>query len=222
MFLKKKNIKSAFNDYQQTIQNIHSFLNETQDTEEKIHILTVVSEMIKNDIKYSWLSDIIYKEKAKEIRGFFLNFDYKDETGKIINTLTDEKKTINLINDLVITIPYNHSRFIRGVNRLSKNKFINYTDNHLGYYLKGLDVSYVYNGIHSVTGGILNKKGTIELKVLDITKLYNHIYFDGYDVYSIHTKEKVYELCDFRLAILFEVSKLKEQLTKGEHYEHLL
>lgn len=212
MFFKKKKPTPQSSTYRQTMQTIHLFLNNVSTQEEKLHILNTVAEIIKNDIKYSWLSDIIYKENIREIRGFFPCFQFKDENGKQIETRMFKEKQIDLRKDIVIAIPHRKYSFIRQMTQLHKNDFVFSETNHLGVYVKGLDISYVYNGIHSVVGGILNKKGYILLDVLDITKLYNHIYFDGDYVYDSHKKEKIGNLCDYRLAVLFEISKLKDEI----------
>ncbi|WP_423055302.1 DUF6710 family protein [Zhaonella formicivorans] len=79
----------------------------------------------------------------------------------------------------------------------------------MAYYFSYVDICYVCNGNHSVASGIVYKKGHIEAKVYDITRLFEHVYTDGLYWYNSHNNDILDDLFDFRVGVIYEVSKLK-------------
>ena len=153
-----------------------------EENEDKIKLLDYIINTVKKDLKYSLLTEIMYKEKYKAINLSRLVIFPKrvfNENGENIDCIDNSlKKRINIREDDTMVVPWSIKRKASSIKNLSKNKFQFQENNHMGIYYDGIDLVYIYNGIHSISGGIeLNKDGEIYIgEIVDIRKLYNHIY----------------------------------------------
>lgn len=192
-----------------------------EEEEDKIKLLDYILNTVKKDLKYSLLTEIMYKEEHKAInlsRLVIFPERVYGENEELINTYKDSEKKINILEDDIIVVPWNRRRKVNSIKKLNKYMFQFQETNHMGIYYEDIDLVYIHDGIHSISGAIeINKKGEIYIrKVKDIRKLYNHLYTDGIYWYSTHTNEKIDEVFDFRIAIIYEISKLKNKIKKGE------
>lgn len=84
--------------------------------------------------------------------------------------------------------------------------------NHDGYYYKELDLLYVYNGRHSATVGTV-LGGEMEVEVVSIEEMYKqNIVTDGayWYCFSVWNNDKrIGDIDDFRIAVLYELSRQK-------------
>lgn len=99
---------------------------------------------------------------------------------------------------------------------LKNNIFKYMEDNHMGKYYEIVDITYIYNGIHSISSGIeLNKDSDITVKeVVNVSELFPHIYTDGVEWINSHNNKPIYKVIDFRIAILFELARLKYNILR--------
>ncbi|WP_394899152.1 DUF6710 family protein [Clostridium paraputrificum] len=116
----------------------------------------------------------------------------------------------------MILVPYNIDRKKNSIINLSKLDFEYDSINHIGIYYTFVDICYVYNGIHSTSSGIeLKKEGNISVKdVVKIEELFDYVYTDGEKWYDINLGEEIDIVIDCRLAILYEVAKIKYEIIK--------
>lgn len=218
--LKNKIIKQKkeYKDiYKLKFDNAMLWANDIIDNEDKENakiMLDYMMETIKNDLKYSFLTEIIYSPRFETLditRKTFIPEFYEDEKGKMINVTNRREKKINLKNDTIITVPYRQERKMNSILYLKNNVFKYMEDNHMGKYYEILDITYIYNGIHSISSGIeLGKDSDIVIKeVIKVSELFPHIYTDGIEWINSHSNKSIYKVVDFRIAILFELSRLK-------------
>lgn len=213
----KSNVSYGFNNALDFARNIIK----DENREEKVELLNYILNTVKKDLQYSLLTELIYKKPHEPInlsRTIIFPSDVYDENGERVSIISYEDIEISILDDTIILVPWNIKSKSNGIKYLSKNDFKFFPCNHMGIYYNGLDLTYVYNGIHSISSSIvLNKKGKIKIKeVHNINKLYKHMYTDGLNWYSTHTKNKICEVLDFRIAIIYEVSKLKYSIEQEE------
>lgn len=195
-----------------------------EEKEDKIKLLDYILKTVKKDLKYSLLTEIMYKEPYKSInlsRAVIFPTNVLDRNGNEIDYVCEDKeinKKINILEDDIIVVPWNMSRKSDSIKSLSKCDFKFQENNHMGIYFEGVDFVYIHDGLHSISGGIeLNKHGEIYIKRFrDIRKLYDHVHTNGLHWYSSYTGDIIEEVFDFRVAIIYEVSKLKYKIEKGE------
>lgn len=206
----KKEEPQKLNDFNFAFSKVKFILKYANTLDEKITILNSAIEIVKSDIKYSLLSDIIYKEFSRDLTGVFLApFKVITENGIMENHYTDELIEIDLSKDTVISVPWNAERFAKKIIHLKNSDFIYHENNHFAYYFTDLDITYLYNGIHSGTVGALFKKGFIKAEKVNIETIYPYIYYKGDYAYSSITHEKIFKIIDYRLALLFELGKMR-------------
>ena len=216
---KEKNIE-CIGKYK--FENAMSWAKEIVENEDKDNIvilLDYILETVKNDLKYSLLTEIIYSPRFDVLditRKTFIPQFYKDENGDEFSVSYKSDKTVNLKSDTIISVPYRRERKRNSIINLKNNKFEYIESNHMGKYYEIVDITYIYNGIHSISSGVeLCKDGNIEVKeIVRVGELFPHIYTDGVNWINTYNDEIIYEVVDFRIAILFEVARLKFNIYK--------
>lgn len=183
--------------------------------EDQIIILDFILDAIREDLKTSCLTSIFYnRENFEGIHSRPFPDNYYDESGNLLTIPCGDKETkeVDLSKECVLVFPWHRGRLRSQIKNIYRNKFIYQDNNHFSYYYPYLKICYVWNGYHSISAGIVHKKGYIKAKEKDITPLFRHIYTDGLYWYNSHTKEKLFDLFDFRVGLIYEISKIKYKL----------
>lgn len=177
---------------------------------EKLEIIDFAISAIKNDIKYDYVSEIIYsnEHKVHQYR-CLLPCNAYDENRKKVDMIELENITLSLNNNSIIPLPWNRERLAKVIFAINKKGFINDEESHTAYYYAPLDICFVTNGNHSVCAGICKGEGSLKAAAYDITPFFNHIYSDAYDWIDIHSNEKIIEVHDYRVAIIYELARLR-------------
>lgn len=180
---------------------------------EKIIILDFMVNVIKEDLKAELLSYIFYSDDhfSRDLRYPFPLF-YCDEHGNERSLPQGEMVEVDLVKDTVLVMPWHHDRLRIQIKNIFSNDFVYEPSNHKAYYFPYIGLCYVYNGKHSVSCGIVHKKGAIRAETYDITKLFPHINTDGKHWYNCHNGERKGELADFRLGIIYELARMKHEI----------
>lgn len=98
-----------------------------------------------------------------------------------------------------------------------KNRCFKANDNHRARYYKELDLLHVYNGKHSATAGTV-LGGSVPAQLVSISHLYDKIETDGVYWYcpdSFKSDKRMWKTSDFRVALLYELSKMKYELVNS-------
>lgn len=95
------------------------------------------------------------------------------------------------------------------IKNIFANKFEFDELNHKAYYFSHVNICYVYNGNHSIASGVVYKKGYITAEECDVSRLFDHVYTDGSHWYNSHNNQALDNLFDFRVGIIYEITKLK-------------
>lgn len=193
----------------------HQTLKYESDKEDQLIILDFILDAIREDLKTSCLTSIFYnRENFEGICTEPFPYNYYDESGNILTMPCDSeaKKVVDLAKDCVLVFPWHRDRLRSQIKNIGRNEFIYQDNNHFSYYYSYLKICYVWNGYHSISSGIVHKKGYIKSKEKDITPLFNHVYTDGLYWYNSHNNKKLFDLFDFRVGLIYEISKLKYRL----------
>ncbi|WAM33333.1 DUF6710 family protein [Caldicellulosiruptor morganii] len=180
---------------------------EDEDREGKIEILSFVEKLLKEDLRSDMLTKIIYNPDNMLNRNSwfpqqYLNYD--SSSAQIIE--------VDLSTACVIAYPWNSRRYEKMIKILAREDFKYDKTNHFAEYYVPLDICFITNGHHSIAAGCGYKKGSIKAKQVDITPLFEKIYTDGQSWYECGTGKKVFDVPDFRIAILFEIARMKYKL----------
>lgn len=169
-------------------------------------------DIIKRDIQSEYIADLFYHDEAKTMRMPMFPEIYYDKDGKEHELKFSENQEISLKEKCVITFPWERKRMSDNIINIVKNGFKNYPINHDVYYYKELNICQVLNGNHSIATGIYTQKGTVLAKVIDMKPLFENIETDGEYFYNIYNGVRIREVQDFRVAVIFEIAKMKDKL----------
>ncbi|HDX9705977.1 DUF6710 family protein [Bacillus sp. SIMBA_074] len=200
-----------------TMEIIHTWLEEESESLQKNIILDYMMDVIREDLKTSVMTTIFYREEHfKDYdRRMFFPMSYYNENGeelKIYGISNKESININLKDECVIAIPWNRKRMKKAVKEIYIRDFVFDPYNHESTYYTPINVCHIECGNHSIAAGIGYAKGRITSKKVDISEAFPHLFSDGAYWYNVHTKRKLYPVFDFRIAILFELAKLKNNI----------
>lgn len=222
IFRKYKNINNTGNEsclrteFEYSMDFVRGTLEHEKEEQDKIIILDFMLDVIRNDLQYDVLTTILYSSEcfSREIN-FLFPIYYYDELGNKFNTYPNEKtyRNVDLSKDCILVIPWDRERLRNSIKNIFRNEFEYHDSNHLSYYFTHIDICHAYNGLHSISAGVGHKKGFIKAVECDISKLFNHIYTDGESWYNCHNNDKLDDVFDFRVAILYELAKIKYNLT---------
>lgn len=222
MFFKyktNKDIRNVENEkrtqYQKAIRTAKMYIEFDQHSiEEKKILLNYMMDVIKRDIQSEYIADLFYHDESKTIEYEFVPFMYYDKDGTKHNIEISKTQEISLKDNYVITFPWDRWRMYDNIINIVKNGFKNDTNNHKVYYYEELDMCQVINGNHSIATGIYTQNGTVLAKVISMKHLFENLKTDGAYFYSIHDNREIEKVKDFRIAVLFEISKMKYELEK--------
>ena len=201
------------NQFEKAIHTAELYLSCNEySIEEKKTILTYMMDVIKRDIQSEYIADLFYNDESKRISLEFVPTLYFDKDGIKHYLEFSECQEVSLKDNYVITFPLNCGRMGDNILNIIKNGFKNYPINHIVYYYKELNICQVMNGNHSIAAGIYTEKGTVLAKIVDMKPLFENLKTDGAYYYSIHNNTIIEKVQDFRIAVIFEIAKMKYKL----------
>ncbi|MGJ0847794.1 DUF6710 family protein [Tissierella praeacuta] len=221
-YLSKKEIKKAketnhrpspISEYSFTIDYVNFVLKLEKSLEDKINMLDFFMEMIRKDIQYDLMSKFLYSEMDDVFidAPIPITLMSRDPKEKDKAMLVRKDKIIDLSKDSIILLPWDRFRFSNTVKSIYKDKFVYMESNHKAYYYSDIDLCYVHSGNHSITTGIIKREGIIKAEEYDIKNLFKILTTDGLNWY-LNGENYTIEVFDFRIAILYELAKIKHFL----------
>lgn len=196
---------------------IHTVLEYEKSLEDQTNMIDFFMEITRKDIQYDLLSKFLYSEMDDIEIHFPFSRAYFKEDSDIPNKakLIRDDKVIDLSKDPVVLLPWNRYAFSSIIKSIAEIGFKYIKSNHRGYYFSDLELCYIYNGNHSIATGIIKKTGQIEVKEYDIKNLFKDLTTDG-SYWYINGERQLREVFDFRIAILYELAKIKYNLQKQQ------
>ena len=167
-------------EYDNIIEQANAFLadgskynDETEiiSARQKHDMVCALMDIIKADMQSEYIASFLYTKEGKPVIPFLL--EYRDENNNTCNTITnpEETVTVSLADTCVIASPWNIKRFVNSFLIIKEKGFRNYTDNHKAIYIENMDICFAKNGYHSITSGILHKKGEIQAQYIRLEQV---------------------------------------------------
>jgi|GEM_PF-1720532 len=192
-------------------------LDSEEDLEQKLVLLDFMIQVIKNDLTANSLATTFYDEHFFEnhLSASFFPMFYYNQSGikKSTYSLTKKgRRMVNLAEDCIFVTPWNTQKLQKTVTTLHHHNLEYLPETHFSTYYFPLGIWRIENGYHSISAGIGYKKGEILSKEIDITNSFPHITTDGTYWYNTHTRGRLSRVLDFRIAVIYEMTKLKAKL----------
>jgi hypothetical protein len=206
-------------EFKYALEFAQQIYEEEKTKEDQILILDYILSVVREDLKYDILTDIFYREEwfDRELR-IQLPFPYyyynKEGIRLSIYEADAEVKEVDLAKECVLVFPWHREKMRESIKNIGRNEFVYQKTNHKAYYFSPINICFVYNGMHSIAAGVGFKRGYIEADEYDVSKLYDHVYTDGLCWYNSHNNQKLDDLLDFRIGIIYEISRMKYQIEK--------
>jgi hypothetical protein len=196
-------------------------VQDTSNKKEQIVLLEFMLNVVRADLKVDILSTIFYSEENFErVIGFPFPNEYYDEMGTELKLHpkgeTAIKTSVDLANECVLVLSWDRKSMKHGILNVYKYGFTFDKRDHIAEYYSYVNICYVYNGNHSIASGIVQKKGVLQANKYDVSKLFEHVHTDGVFWYNSHNNQKLGNVFDFRVSIIYEIAKLKHQIEQGE------
>ena len=130
--------------------------------------------------------------------------------------VTKDHQEIDLKTVPVITSNWNRRRTASSIIRLSKEPFIEDKSNHRVVLYKGLGFAVAQSGNHSINAGSYYKKGILGARIYDVSSAFQFVDTDGANWINAQSREVIIPVFDYRVAILYELQRLKTALQKTD------
>lgn len=204
-------------EYSFAMDYINYTLELEKNLEDKINMIKFIMGVVKNDIQYDLISKFLYSdmEEIKITAPIPISLMSKNLHDHDKMILISSDKMVDLSKDTIILLPWDRFRFPDTVRSIYKDEFVYIESNHKAYYYSDIDLCYVHNGNHSITTGIIKKEGIIKADEYDIKGLFKNLTTDGASWYINNDKEPLKEVFDFRIAILYELARIRYNLTNS-------
>lgn len=144
-------------------------------------------------------------------------FGRKHTRSEVINKCLyrNQNVEIKLGYDPVITRPWSADRLIHLLPNIGEGRpFGSWTqdNNHQAVLCLPLGITFVSSGNHSITTGILNNEGVINVdKIYDLSDMYSHLYTDGVNYFRTSDDSLYAPVDNFNFAVLFEIGRIMEK-----------
>ena len=196
------------------MKRIKSMCTETElfaygDKQDNLCYLDFLIETIKRDIKSGSILNAVFGDGQMPTDAITIPLEYEDEQGNHVRIATGETMSLDFKNAFVLTDVWSSSRLYNALRDIRKSGFLYDRKDHFAYYYSGLDIFHVRSGNHHAEAASYFKVGKMETEVYDVAKLFDHIETDGMDWYNSSSGKKIGTVIDFRVAILFELCKMK-------------
>lgn len=120
------------------------------------------------------------------------------------------------LNENIAVAAWRQDRLQRILPVIEKKKFTEDLNNHIAFYYPELGLVTVTSGNHSASAGVFLKSGNIHADVYHISDMFEHVATDGINWINKHTGEKLMNVAEPYIAILYEIAQAKYEFQKGQ------
>ena len=204
--------------YGWAIQHTQRFLEHSKSVNDDLLVIEYVMNVVRKDIEVDSLSRYLYKQPNL----------YKDENYHLMpqTIFTENGSEISLTGDEeFVKVELNKSCVVSYISKLQsifemivyfKKEKMEEKHYNFSRYFKEIDVCYVWHHLHSASMGVTRGEGEIIANQVSLVKAYPHLNTDGQYWLNAHTGEQLMLVHDFRIAILYELSRMKFNLQNKE------
>lgn len=186
--------------------------------EEQIKVLASFRKMVANDIATATSAQFLYEDVSKCVAPTLLPYLY-DTDEKQDETLPYSKDEENLVVDNTtitpLVTPGMMDRFGGHIVRKSDIAAEKMLLSDLPKYYKNFGVVTPGGNRHKVADAFINRNcGTIRVRVIDDSPLFENLETDGAWWYATKTGRKTQKVADWRVAVVFSIRKMEMALEK--------
>lgn len=185
-----------------------------ENPKEQIDIIDFLVKAIRNDVKYDYLTKMIYYGKSETFAFNLIPEKIEIGKGRKINAVTETKRIVSLKDHVVLTIPEEAGKLKDRIVKQKDVPFVYTKGKQKAEYYQPLGICTVVNGRHSIAAGVIYEKGEIEARIIDMSLLFKYMRFDGSNWINTKTDEKISEAQDFRVGLIYELARKKYELLK--------
>ncbi|GEM_PF-2581754 len=229
-----RGIISRTTTYEET-HPVYLLIKQLVDQELNKNIYSSISTFDESKVKYFNIHDLLpcYNNKSynkfnalnKGEENEYLYVDALGEEIKYYEFIQESKVegksvTIKLGQDPIITRPWNVDRLIGTYSNIGKGKLHGNwrkDSNHITELWLPFGITFVSSGNHSITAGILNNEGSLEVtEIYDMSNIFYHIYCDGVNFFRTKDNSLYAPVENYSLAIVYEIGRLINSYKSSE------
>lgn len=204
-----------YTDRSRDLGETMNLINRAENSSEKVDVIDFVVKAIKNDIKYDYLTQILYFNNPGTFACSILPIQINNKKGAKIKAENKSIRAVSLKDDIVLTIPAEKKKLYRRIIGQKNAPFVYDPNCQNAKYYEPLGICTVVNGRHSIAAGAIYEKGEIEAEVIDISPLFKYMHTDGENWINTETDIVFKEVMDFRVAVIYELIRMKRKLLKN-------
>lgn len=212
MFFRKRKEKPLTifpqSEFNYVIESANQMLESVTTTQEKKEILEYFIELIKRDLEAHLLTDLFRQNPAFTSDNDFTNVIPRLEE----SVIPKETKVVDFSKDQVFVLPWEAMRLCNAITTVGNYGYKFIERNIRAYYYTYFDFTIVTNGRHHTAVGCVKRKGNILAPVIDGVVLLKNIDTNGAQWFSSFDKQSLGKVVDYRIAILFQLTKQKYEL----------
>ncbi|WP_340392854.1 DUF6710 family protein [Paenibacillus sp. FSL E2-0190] len=169
-------------------------------------------------LPYNYKSDKVYNlisSKRREKDYLYINEHDRYVSYDLLlieSKIEGKTASIKLGFDPILTRPWNEDKLVRAISNIGSGKpcgeWIEDSNHDADLWLP-FGITFVNNGNHSITTGVLNNEGSLNVtSIYDISKIFPHIYCDGVNYFRSKDNSLYAPVRNFSLAAIFEIGRL--------------
>lgn len=198
-------------DFNRTIKNIQSLLDQTTRIIDKVNILDYAIDVIGRDLAYSVAAHMLYHEEPLEV-------NFADFPPIELESTQADDRCLKKAN--IISTTYSIEKLHKSIPDVYQYDFHQECSNYTATYYPEINLAVVSSGMHHLSSAYVANLGSAEVQVCSLKSAFPYITTDGYS-----WKENGVDLnfnIDCRIAILYELARMKDALNLPEHLQDLL
>ena len=128
-------------------------------------------DLLRKELRYSSALEI---NRGNSIERFIYPFDKMEPVLLGYKSLREEIE-VDIRKNNLISAPWNHRRYSDILHRMRREPFKYDKKNHNAIYYDGLNITCVYNGLHSLAVGVYLGSGTIKATYYDVRNIFEFV-----------------------------------------------
>ncbi len=203
-FYRNRQILKSRKAFTQTVQMVTKLLNPSfQGNDLDIHKAEVISffiELIGKDLAFSTASRLLRLGKTPQNVQFAIPAPEEAYVGAENFSLSG----INVVSDT-----YACDKLVGAIHHIKTAGF-RQINNYTGTYYPEINLAVIENGRHHLSVAMVHDTGSAQLQICSLRKAFGYVTTDGAFWYTEGGQRQ--PVLDYRLAVLFELARLRESL----------
>lgn len=223
MFKKKSSYEEAsilsYTQFKEVLFFISSVAESENNKENRLSFLQFIIDTLKADVRSICNLNFLI-ENIGELSNLKLSYNYNDlpkiiptiycKNGKVYDAHKETKVYVNLSTTTVWAYTRKAKSIIDCLRFLKYNKLDLPENSYTAHYYDYIDVlTEMTNYTHSCAVAGYYKSGEVEAQLIRTAELFPYVSTDGIRWYYTENDQTISNVNDFRIALIYEVAKLK-------------